>query len=123
MATKYQIKLTKLHCNHTTAPDTDEVYLIYVVDGGRNTRFPENGNNPMKKGRDWPLDIPITFEDNVIVSAYDQDFGHGHDDFLGSVTLYPSTIPPTVGQSQTYPLTGANNGADYTLTVETISNS
>ena len=107
MANSITIELTTVTCDSTSEPGSDEVYIKYSEDGGRENRFPTTGYHSMSKGDTWNPNLPISFKETAVVSLYDNDLGH--DEFLGSHTY--STSDP---QPESVPVSNTN-GAAYTL--------
>lgn len=101
------ITLQSIQCVHPSEPGKDEVYIKYSVDGGREQRFPPSSYHSMGPGDTWPVNLPLSFKDSVVVSLFDNDLGG--DDYLGSAT-YKTTSP----QPETVPVSNTN-GADYRL--------
>ncbi|WP_160810759.1 hypothetical protein [Nitrosomonas sp. HPC101] len=102
------IELTTIKCNHTSELGSDEVYIKYSIDNGREQRFPANGWHSLSSGDTWDnVSLGLTFKDSVLIQLFDRDtFG---DDSLGSHTYFP-------GDSQPETVTVKNpNGADYSL--------
>jgi len=107
MSNKVTIILNNIHCNSTSEPGHDEVYIKYSTDGGLTHRFPSSSYHSMGPGDNWDPELSLTFSSNAVVALYDNDFGN--DDFLGSHTYYPADPQPeTVTVSNT-------NGANYSL--------
>lgn len=102
------IELTTITCNHTSEMGSDEVYIKYSIDNGREHRFPASGWHSLSSDEDWPdVGLALTFKDSVLVQLFDRD--PAGDDSLGSYTYFPGdSQPETVTVSNT-------NGANYSL--------
>ncbi|MGC2236313.1 MAG: hypothetical protein WA584_09135 [Pyrinomonadaceae bacterium] len=101
------IELQTIFCIETSEPGSDEVYIKYSEDGGREGRFPTTGYHSMSAGGNWSPNLILSFKESVVVSLYDNDLGH--DEFLGSHT-YKTADP----QPETVPVSNTN-GAKYEL--------
>lgn len=101
------IILQTVTCVSTSESGSDEVYIKYSEDGGRENRFPSSNYHSMSKGDVWDVNLPLSFKETAVVSLYDNDLGH--DEFLGSYTYHSNDPQPeTVTASNT-------NGAVYHL--------
>lgn len=128
MSNKTKIQITKIHCNSTSEPGSDELYLICQADGGIPVVYPPGLANFSKHpysisaGQDWTLpdgevatvDCVLSFEHEVLVTLWDSDLD---DDltvssFLGSYDYTSDNIP-----SSTEIKTPGNAGynADYVI--------
>lgn len=106
-ANSTNIILTTITCINTSEPGSDEVYIKYIEDGGREQRFPTSSYHSMSDGDKWNVNLPLSFKESAVVSLADNDTGG--DDHLGSHTYQPGDPQPeTVEISNT-------NGAKYTL--------
>jgi hypothetical protein len=112
MADKTKIQITSIHCNSTSEPGSDEVYLICQADGGIPVVYPPGLANltkhpySMSAGDTWSLpdgvvattDCVLNFEHEVLVTLWDSDLD---DDltvssFLGCYDYTPDNIPSSV---------------------------
>lgn len=101
------IQLQTITCLETSEPGSDEVYIKYSEDGGRQKRFPSSSYHSLSAGESWTVNLPLSFKESLVISLYDNDFGN--DDFLGSHT-YKTTDP----QPETVQVSNTN-GARYNL--------
>jgi hypothetical protein len=108
------IELTEIKCNNTSELGSDEVYIKYSIDNGREHRFPDKGWHSLSSGETWQnVSLGLTFKDSVLVQLFDRD--PAGDDSLGSHTYFPGdSQPETVTVSNT-------NGANYLLSTKAIT--
>ncbi len=110
MANSVTIVVTEICCKNTSEVGHDEVYIKYVVDGGRAKRFPDKGYHSLKDGECWNnIDLRISYKDNVNIQLYDSD--NGKDDSLGQYTYVVADAEKT----ENTPYTNTN-GASYVVT-------
>ncbi|NET42485.1 hypothetical protein [Okeania sp. SIO2B3] len=70
----------------------DEVYIEYIIDQGRPKKYPSKGNYEMQNGDVWPINLPLSFKDSLVISLYEHDpIG---TDSLGSHTYLPDDMQP-----------------------------
>jgi hypothetical protein len=112
MSNKTKIQITKIHCNGTSEPLSDNLYLICQADGGIPIIYPPGLANLSKhpyaisSGQTWTLpdgevattDLVLNFEHEVLVTLWDSDLD---DDltvssYLGSYDYTPNNIPASV---------------------------
>ena len=86
MGKDYVVTLNRITCTHKGERSGDDLYIKYIVDGGRQERFPPKGNGKgnMKRGDTWAMDFPLYFDQSVVIELYDGDVGR--DQYLGSTT-------------------------------------
>jgi hypothetical protein len=66
------LRLLNLHCNRTDNDDNNSKVneTILTVDNGKFQGF---GPEPMMDGSDWNVNVDIHFEEQAIISFYDDD--------------------------------------------------
>ena len=104
------IYLQSIECVSTSETGKDEVYVKYVADGGRATRFPSSGYHSMSptENNPWVVNLPISYKETLVIGLYDSDtLG---DESLGSHTYSVADASEQESNDISNP-----NGANYIL--------
>jgi len=112
--------LTQITCGGTSEDGHDEVIILYQPDAGIAHLFPAGRNaHSMDDGSDktWSnINLRMEFENDCLVSLYDQDSSLDPKlaDYLVSYDYTPDSMPSSVTLKNP-------NGAEYTLTIGSVS--
>ncbi len=110
--------LNTITCGGTSESGHDEVMILYQSDAGMAHLFPAGRDaHSMAKGDTWSsVNLTMTFENDCLVSLYDQDSSLDPKlaDYLVSYDYTPDSLPSSVTLSNP-------NGAKYTLSIGSVS--
>lgn len=110
--------LTQIACGGTSESGHDEVMILYQSDAGMAHLYPAGrAAHSMDKGSTWSnINLTMTFENDCLVTLYDQDSGLDPKlaDYLVSYDYTPDSLPSSVTISNP-------SGAKYTLSIGSVS--
>jgi hypothetical protein len=89
------LDLTKIYCVTTSEPGHDELFLTYRIDDGDEIRVPAQDGDyyPIEAGKDWPLNLRLTFNTSLVVTLWDEDNWPSTSDYLGQAKYTPDNLP------------------------------